>query len=251
MAPRPALIDVQALDLERDALLVRRAELPERETLRGLAARAVELDQGHAQCLEERAAVNRQERDWANQVEDLAVKAQELEDKLYSGTVKATKELEALQEEVRGTRERQSEFESSQMETLEEIDRLDAEAVDNRKAREQVDTDVSTTQEALAQAEALIDGELAVLADRCELHRQDVPPTILTEYDRLRGKERLGGRAAAELEGGTCGACRVRLPVIEYNRIRNEADDVLAHCPRCSRVLIRLRPEVGSIEGAP
>ena len=248
MPPRIALLDVQALDLERDALLARRAALPERQTLRDLAARATELDQAHARCLQERGAVNRQERDWANQVEDLAVKAQELEDKLYSGTVKATKELEALQEEVRGTRERQGEFESSQMETLEEIDRLDAEGVDNRKAREQVDTDASATRDGLARAEVLIDEELGVLAGRCEHHRQDVPSTILVEYDRLRGKERLGGRAAAELAGGTCGACRVRLPVIEYNRIRNEPDDVLAHCPRCSRVLIRMQPGAGTAE---
>ena len=250
MPPRLALLDVQELDLEQDALLDRRVSLPEREALQNLAAHAQFLDRQHADFVDQRRVENLREREEANRVEDQASKAKELEDKLYSGTIKATKELEALQEEVRGTRDRQAEFEMTQMESLEEIDRLDAAMVVNRKERIQADEDAAQVREALAQAEAEIDQEMGVLAARGDVHRKDVPEQILVEYDRLRTKERLGGRAAAQLEAGTCGACRVRLPVIEYNRIRHEADDVLANCPRCSRVLVRMVSETPVVEKA-
>ena len=62
---------------------------------------------------------------------------------------------------------------------------------------------------------------------------------MLAEYDRLRTKERLGGRAAARLADGSCEGCRVRLPVLEYNKMKAEPEDALLCCPRCARVLVR------------
>jgi predicted nucleic acid-binding Zn-ribbon protein len=38
---------------------------------------------------------------------------------------------------------------------------------------------------------------------------------------------------------GGCGGCRMRLPVIEYNRMKAEPEDALIACTHCGRVLVR------------
>ena len=66
-----------------------------------------------------------------------------------------------------------------------------------------------------------------------------MPAAILAEYARLRTRDRLAGRAAAPLEQGSCGGCRVKLPVLDYNTMKAKPADALLLCPRCGRVLVR------------
>ena len=237
------LLGVQTIDLERDALIERRRTLPERESLRELQRRAASTDAAHVELGERRAALAASESEAAVRVEEIAEQAADLEGTLYSGSVKVAKELQAMQEEVALVSARQSDHEQQQMDLLEEIDRVEGEISANRATRAAIDQEAADASDAIARAEGVIDGELAELTDRWEAGRVGLPAAILEEYDRLRTKERLGGRAAAELTKGTCGACRVRLPVVEYNRIRAEPDDLLACCPRCGRVLVRSAQE--------
>ena len=68
--------------------------------------------------IEQRDGLGREERAVGRDVEETATRAKELEDTLYSGTVKVARELETLQEEARGIREKQSGIEERQMELL-------------------------------------------------------------------------------------------------------------------------------------
>ena len=162
-----------------------------------------------------------------------------MEDTLYSGTLTATKELEAHQEELRVLREKQSELEENEMEILEQIEELEAETAANRESRQACDADAAALEAAIAKAEGEIDGELAKLAERRGGPAGGLPAPVLADYDRLRGRERLRGRAAAELAGGVCGGCRVKLPVLENSRIQAEAWDAVVHCTGCGRLLVR------------
>lgn len=239
MSTTSRLLEVQALDLSSDQLIERRRTLPERDALLASLAHAAALDASHTALLEQRKVLHDAEHEVGVEVTDVASKAKEVENTLYSGSVKAAKELEALQEELRLLRGRQSGFEEREMQLLEEIDGVEGQMVENRAARQAAESDATDIRAAIGRAEGEIDAELADLALQCEAKRVGISAVILTEYDRLRTKDRLGGRAAAALTEGTCGVCRVRLPVVLYNRIRHEADDVLACCPRCLRVLVR------------
>lgn len=233
------LLEVQGLDLAGDQLRKRRNTLPEHDALRESQARAVSVDAAHATLLEHREALARSERDQAGEVEAMAARAQEVEDTLYSGTVKVAKELATIQEEGRLLRVRQSTLEESQMELLEEIDQLDGEIADNRAKRQATETECEETQQIILRLEGEIDAELGKIADQRPGVTDGIPTPVLAEYDRLRTKERLAGRAAASMTDGGCGGCRMRLPVIEYNRMKAEPEDALIACTHCGRVLVR------------
>jgi predicted nucleic acid-binding Zn-ribbon protein len=180
-----------------------------------------------------------QERELGSEVNALSAKVKEVEETLYSGSVRAPKELGALQEEIRLFRVRQSELEERELELLEEIERTDEEMAANRAARMAVDSEAQALEARIREAEAEIDAELAELGKRRDARATGLPPDVLVEYDRLRTRERLGGRAAAPLVQGSCGACRVKLPVLEHSRIRAEPEDALVCCMHCGRVLVR------------
>jgi predicted nucleic acid-binding Zn-ribbon protein len=237
--PISQLLEVQDLDLASDQLKERRLTLPERTELQQAQARAAALDDAHAALVEHGGTLSRSERELAGEVTDMATRAQESEDTLYSGTVKAAKELESLQQEARLLRGKQSELEERQMELLEELDGVEGEAGENRAERARTDADVERIHAAIAKAEGEIDAELARLVGKRSDKAPGVPEAILSKYDRLREKDGMAGRAAAPLLDGSCGGCRVRLPVVEYHKMLAEPEDALLSCSRCRRILVR------------
>lgn len=239
MSELESLLTIQKLDLESDKLIARRASLPEREAIRGNEVAVTRLDAAHQALLTRCEALGRSERTLSAEVAEVAAKAKEVEDNLYSGSVRAPKELEALQEEIRLLKEKQSEIEEREMGVLEEIDATDAEAAENRAERQQSDVQRGELEASLAKAEQEIDDELGRLATQKSAHTPSIPEAILTEYERLRGKPNMGGRAAARLEDGVCGGCQVKLPVLEYNTLKTQPPDALITCVHCYQVLVR------------
>jgi len=217
----------------------RRRELPEREALRGCHARATSLDGEHATLQEQRAALGVSERSLSGEVAAVAAKSKEVEVTLYSGSVRVPKELSSLQEEIRLLRAKQSELEGREMELLEEIERLDGELRANRASRTGSDAEAAALEAAIARTEAEIDAELALLGRQRGEKTPGLPASVLAEYDRLRAREQLAGRAAAPLTAGACGGCHVRLPVIEFSRLKAQPEDALLCCVRCGRILVR------------
>lgn len=237
--PLSPLLDVQEIDLTDDRLTERHRSLPERDELQRTHQQTVSLDNEHAQLLERREALGRSEHALGGEVAVVAAKAKEIEDVLYSGSVKIPKELEGLQQEIRMLRERQSGLEEQELELLEEIEQSEGEIEANRSQRAERGDSCLALEEAIREAETKIDGEQVELAGKRAEIRGAIPVPILAEYDRLREKERLAGRAVAPLTEGGCGGCRVRLPVFEFNRIKAEPDDVVIFCVHCGRLLVR------------
>jgi len=233
------LLEAQELDLAIDRLTERRRTLPEREALRRAQALAAELDEAHRQLGAHRETLHQAEHALDEEVATIATKAKEVEDTLYGGSVRSSKELSGLQEELRQLREKQSGLEEREMALLEEIEQVGRDREANRAARKQCDRDTADIEAAIRAAEGEIDTELAQLAAQRSEKVEDLPGAIVAEYERLRGKEKMAGRAAALLVEGGCGGCRVKLPVLEYNRMKTKPEDTLLTCPRCARVLVR------------
>jgi predicted nucleic acid-binding Zn-ribbon protein len=234
-----ALLEVQALDLAGDQLLRRRDTLPEHARLEEIQAQRAPLDAVYAELLARREQRGVAERALAQEVAALAARIQEAEDTLYSGSVRAPKELTGLQEEIRSLRGRQAELEDREMALLEEIERDEREMAENRAALEASRSEAARLEDALHAAQAEIDAELARLTERRHPMTSDIPAPVLVEYERLRTRPRLAGRAAAPLAAGSCGGCHVKLPVMEYSRLKAEPEDVAPCCSHCGRLLVR------------
>jgi predicted nucleic acid-binding Zn-ribbon protein len=237
--PLSSLLDIQDLDLASDQLGVRHRTLPEREALLEAQGKRLPLDQAHAALVEGREVLNRSEHSLGVDVAGVAAKAKEVEETLYSGSVRAPKELESLQLEIGLLRERQSGIEEQELELLEEIDRTETEMAANRQTRDEIEARIGELEGAIRKAEAEIKGEQVRLAEARCAKTKGIPPEILETYDHLRTRERLGGRAAAALSEGHCGGCRIKLPVLEYTRMKAKPEDALICCVQCGRVLVR------------
>jgi len=233
------LLEVQELDLASDRLVAQRAGLPERTRLVACQEQARALDRTHEALGVQRKQLDRAEHGLGGEVAEVAAKAKEVEDTLYSGKIKAPKELEAVQEELRLFRQRQSELEEKELELLEQIELLESERSENRSLRAQTESQAAQLEAAIRKAEGEIDAELAKLAEARALKAPSVPATILSEYERIRPKERLLGRGAAPLLDGSCGGCHVELPILEYDRMKAQPEDALLRCVQCKRVLVR------------
>ena len=233
------LLDLQDLDLVCDRLRAEREALPERAALRSLEERAPVVDAAHAALVERRGGIAGTEHELGAEVAEVAGHAKAVEEKLYSGSVRAPKELSALQEEIRILRARQAEIEGREMALLEEIEQVEDEIARNRKARASLSVEARAVIAALRNAEAAIDAELEQIGAVRTSRLAGVAPEWIATYEKLRGRERLRGRAVARLADGGCSGCHMKLPVLEYNTMKARPAEALLLCVHCGRMLVR------------
>jgi len=233
-----ALLELQRLDSNADALRARRAGLQERVLLRECEAALAALVAERADAYERRAALVRVEHDAGSLVADLEARAHEVETTLYAGRVRATKELEALQVELRECKRRQSEAEDSEFVLMEQQERVDAEIVAMEARRGQLEVQAGELRAVIATEEAKIDEEIGGLIEQRSVLDPPVPVTVLTLYEKMRGFPRLGGLVAVSTAGGTCAGCKTVLPILLTSRLaRGPVDDVV-QCVNCLRILV-------------
>ena len=160
-----------------------------------------------------------------------------LEKRMYSGTVTAPRELQAMQADSEALKRRQSALEDQVLESMSEREPLDARLSALDADREANDAESGELRIAIAEAESAIDAELASEeAARAEA-TASIPPDLLSLYEQLRA--RLGGIGAARLVRGSCSGCHLALPATEVDRIKREPPDVVIRCDQCGRILVR------------
>jgi len=191
-----------------------------------------------ADAYERRTALARVEHDAGSVVADLEARAHEVETTLYAGKVRATKELEALQVELRECKRRQSEAEDREFALMEQQERADAEIVAMEARSGQLEVQAGELRGVIAAAEAKIDEEIRGLVTQRSLLDPPVPAAVLTLYEKMRGFPRLGGLVAVSTAGGTCAGCKTVLPILLTSRLtRGPVDDVV-QCVNCLRILV-------------
>jgi predicted nucleic acid-binding Zn-ribbon protein len=120
---------------------------------------------------------------------------------------------------------------------METVEPLATEADGLRARRQRALDEASRLQVVIAEAEAVIDGELAAVASARGEVATDVPAELLTEYEKLRA--RLGGVAVARLEGTQCNGCHLSLPATELDAVRHAVPGAVVHHEECGRILVR------------
>lgn len=233
------LLDVQKLDLKGDALKKKRAGIPERDSRAACDVALAAHDAARAEIQLRVDELGKTVRALDAEVSDVTAKAKDSEVRLYSGTVKASKELESLSEEIKLLKARQSELEDGELKLLETGDALDAEFEANATKRAETEAKAAELDAAIAATEAEIDAELAEIDKARSEPVAAIPDAVLAIYEKLRSNTRLAGRAAAQLDKRSCTGCRVELPVMDATRMKAEPWDAVVTCVHCSRVLVR------------
>lgn len=230
------LLALQDLDLAIDQQRHRRSTLAERAELAGLVARSATLQADLDAAIAARDEVARRQAEAEAELAATEERAAAVNRRLYSGEVSASRELQAMADDVESLKARSSSLEDRVLELLDERDPLDrrvaslsSEIGENTSQREAVLARLET-------AEAAVDQELAALAPRRDQAAAVVPEPLLGTYERLRN--RLGGVGVARVVGNRCDGCHLTLSAVELDHIRHLAPGEVVTCEQCSRILI-------------
>lgn len=163
----------------------------------------------------------------------LSETVQDLDRRLYDGSVSNIRELDAMRD--------QREFSATQLREVEE--ELLGLMVDSEKFEESRDRHLnaihrlSRSREETSARLIAKDADLSkALVDLSALRRDcssGLRPTLLARYEALR-KTR-GGRALANLEGRICAVCRVELPTGDLAKAKSGHD--MVQCNSCRRII--------------
>ncbi len=234
--PFDTLMQVQQHDTSLDQLRHRIETLPERATL-------AELDRRRATLQATLAGVQAQVDDLAGRQRALeatiattAKRRHELEQRMLSGEVSASRDLQAMDHEVQHLSLRQSELEEEDIALLEEEEPLDALLEDHRSASAALAAETERLTEVVRDAEAAIRTDIAAEEAQREASAAALPDELAQRYEKLRA--RLGGVGAAPLVGDRCGGCHLTLSSVDVERIRRLPPDEIATCPECDRILV-------------
>ncbi|MDA1258631.1 MAG: C4-type zinc ribbon domain-containing protein [Chloroflexi bacterium] len=204
-----------------DAQLEAQAEIPV------LTERAEEEREN---AIERRAHLARLETD----VDALRQRVDELEERIYGGSVTNLRELTAVEEEQTSARRELMQAEESLGPARLAADDAERAREDLAATLEERATTWAETAPGLRKQSKATKSEVETLeAERAE-SAKNVPAGELALYDQLLFRRK--GVAVARVERGVCLACHITLPLKESSRLRRA--DALVTCGNCGRILI-------------
>jgi predicted nucleic acid-binding Zn-ribbon protein len=231
-----AVLLVQERDIALDQLRHKREALPERAALTANATEWRRRETERAEVSERHRVVLAEEKRIDDEAAIVGGKADDVNTKLYSGTVTSPKELQAMQADIDALKRRRSDLEDEELEVMEKRETLDAElaAVDASIAALRAKVEELTA--TIAATEAEIDAEIASeTATRAQL-AAPITESLLRDCEKRRIQNR--GAGAARLVGTTCQACHLTIPSTEAEQIRRGAGSVVSYCDNCSAILV-------------
>jgi predicted nucleic acid-binding Zn-ribbon protein len=231
------LLVVQDHDTAIDQLRHGRATLPERGQLEAIAERLAALEATAGETGGQRDEVARRQQKLEDELASLEEKLVMLDKRMYSGTVTAPRELQAMQADAEALKRRQSSLEDQVLEAMGEREPLDAQLDELAESRRAMDDESAELRAAIANAEASIDSELATEDAARSAAAASIPADLLSLYEDLRA--RLGGIGAARLVRGSCAGCHLALPATEVDRLKRVPADEIVRCDQCGRILVR------------
>jgi hypothetical protein len=234
--PFDTLMQVQLHDTTLDQLRRRKEALPERAALAELGVRRTQLDRSMAEVQALVDDLGGRQGRLEEHIAATAKRRHEIEQRMQSGAVSASRDLQAMDHEVHQLAERQSHLEEEELVLLEEQEPLDTQLGLDRASVATVSVEADRLSALIAESEAEIDVAIANEAALREELAPGLPAELAQRYELLRS--RLGGVGAARLVGERCDGCHLTLPSVEVERIRHLPPDEFATCPQCDRILV-------------
>ena len=238
MSALDGLIDLQNSDTELAQLSHRAANLPEQVKLNECDALLVALRDRLAPTVKLRAELTARQEAFEHQLGELDVKIASAGKQLYSGTVTASRELQALEADIASLKKHRSDVEDHELEVLVACEPVDAILADGDRQRTLIDEQAKELHAAKAEAMVVIEQETQRVSALRSTQRAVVDTVLLARFDAVAKKNR--GVGAARLEHGTCMGCRIKLPSVEIDRIRHLDADAIYSCEECGVILVRV-----------
>ena len=231
-----ALLVVQDHDIAIDQLLHRRDHLPCRAELAAALAEAKTLMPQFQSLTAKRSQIAQEEKRIDDEVQTLRAKAERVNTKLYSGTVTASKELQALQADLDSIRAHIATLEEAELDQMQLSENADDALMPVQTRLDALQAEVQRSQAAIVDGEAEVDGLLVTERANRAAVAAVVGPELLQDYEGRKAQNR--GQGAARLVHGTCQACRLTIPATEVDAIRHDDTGRVWYCDNCSAILV-------------
>jgi predicted nucleic acid-binding Zn-ribbon protein len=230
------LLVVQDLDTLITQLVHRRAALAEKAGLTSLEAELATLAAEEAQLDERRRVLVATQKDLEAQIAVTEQRRTGIEQRMYAARGSSTRDLQAMDEEVRHLQQRQGELEEEELVAMVEQEPLDAALGALADRRRPIEEKAGVLRAEVAQ----VQGEIVAELDEARAARADaatsLPAALADRYEMLRA--RLKGTGAARLIGHRCSGCHLELSPVEVERIRAATPDTVVTCDQCGRILV-------------
>lgn len=175
-------------------------------------------------------------RELEHEIQTNESKTRTTEQQLYSGTVKNTKEMQDMQQEIEALKRWHGELETSLLETM--MSTEEAETVLQQK-----EADLSAVLDTrgdehrvLLQEQAELQAQLSAAKERRQQALKEVNPENLEIYVTM--KPRKNYQPVAIMQGNTCSVCGVAQNVAIEREVRRGTQ--LVNCSNCQRILVTI-----------
>lgn len=226
---------------EQDSLLARlthqRNTLPELARLAELGVQRTDSDGRRIELQTMVDDLERERRRADAEVEQVRARKARDEERLGSGMISDPKALAGLQHELGALDRRIASLEDAELEVMEQLEYIEGELAEVAAALGVIDADIAAATTTRDAALVEIDADIAAATAQRATLVDAVPETLLALYDKIRAQ--YAGLGAAALVAGCCEGCRLQLNGADLRELAGLADDEVARCPECSRILVR------------
>jgi predicted nucleic acid-binding Zn-ribbon protein len=230
------LLILQDLDTLILQLVHRRAALAERVGLTGLDAELAVLAAEEAQLEARRLELVAVQKELEGQIAATNERRSGIEQRMYAARGSSTRDLQAMDEEVRHLNQRRSELEDEELVAMVDQEPLDVALAALADRRAPIDEKATVLRAEVAQGQTEIDTDLRDARAARDAEVTQLPPALYDRYEVLRA--RLKGTGAARLIGHRCSGCHLELSPGEVERIRAMTPDTVVTCDQCGRILV-------------
>ena len=230
------LLVVQDLDTLITQLVHRRAALADRVGLTALETELAGLEVTEAELDERRGELVGAQKELEAQIAANNERRSGSEQRMYAARGASTRDLQAMDEEVRHLNQRRAELEDEELVIMVDQEPIDAALTELAQRTSPLDERAKVLRAEVAEGQAEIDGELATARAERSAQAAELPAALSQRYEALRS--RLKGTGAARLIGHRCDGCHLELSPVEVDRIRAATPDTVVTCDQCGRILV-------------
>jgi predicted nucleic acid-binding Zn-ribbon protein len=228
------ILELQELDTSIDRLEHRRDQLEAGEELSAVRKEVEEAESRLGELRLALDAVGEEQRRLEREIESMTAKLAAEDKRMYDGSIANPKELEALQHEIAGLKDRRGRAEDDLLERLVRREDLESRATE-------ADGDLVAVRGRLdavgGEAATELDQIATELADRRparEALASELDDELLELYEDLRAQKK--GIGAAAILDGVCQACHEKLSAVELDRLKHV--EGIGRCEYCRRIVI-------------
>jgi uncharacterized protein len=176
-------------------------------------------------------------RDLELEIQSNVEKAKTTEARLYSGTVKNTKELQDMEHEIEALKNWHGELENRLLEAMVEVEEAEAELTAVQKVLQSVTATWEHSHQDLLLEKAQLEQQVVDLKQQHKSALTQVTADNLKTYNSL--KPRKNNQPVAPMNERTCTVCGIEQTSALAQEVRRGA--VLVYCQGCERILVSLK----------